>query len=59
MSALPVSLNVLAICMQALVQFPDPVSASNAKQALEGHAIYDGGYNRVRDATALVITPHL
>ena len=33
---------------KALVQFPDPVSASNAKQALEGHAIYDGGYNRVR-----------
>ena len=35
------------VCAQALVQFPDPVSASNAKQALEGHAIYDGGYNKV------------
>ena len=33
--------------LQALVQYPDPQSASNAKQALEGHAIYDGGYNRV------------
>ena len=38
------------MAVQALVQFPDPVSASNAKQALEGHAIYDGGYNRVRTA---------
>ena len=33
---------------QALVQYPDPGSAANAKAALEGHAIYDGGYNRVR-----------
>lgn len=33
--------------MQALIQYPDPVSANNAKTALEGHAIYDGGYNRV------------
>jgi len=30
------------------VQYPDPGSAANAKAALEGHAIYDGGYNRVR-----------
>ena len=34
--------------MQALIQYPDPGSATNAKAALEGHAIYDGGYNRVR-----------
>ncbi len=33
--------------MQALIQYPDPVAANNAKTALEGHAIYDGGYNRV------------
>jgi polypyrimidine tract-binding protein 2 len=32
---------------QALVQYPDQASAANAKMALEGHAIYDGGYNRV------------
>ncbi len=36
---------------QALVQYPDPQSASNAKTALEGHAIYDGGYNRVLPRT--------
>jgi hypothetical protein len=34
-------------CLQALIQYSDPMSAANAKQALEGHAIYDGGYNRV------------
>lgn len=34
---------------QALIQYPDPVAANNAKTALEGHAIYDGGYNRVCD----------
>ncbi len=34
--------------VQALIQYPDPGSATNAKVALEGHAIYDGGYNRVR-----------
>lgn len=33
---------------QVLVQYPDEQSAANAKAALEGHAIYDGGYNRVR-----------
>lgn len=33
---------------QALVQYPDTLSASNAKLALEGHAVYDGGYNRLR-----------
>ena len=33
---------------QALIQYADAVSAANAKTALEGHAIYDGGYNRVR-----------
>ena len=32
---------------QALIQFPDNTAAGNAKAALEGHAIYDGGYNRV------------
>ena len=37
---------------QALVQYPDPGSAANAKAALEGHAIYDGGYNRVRARAA-------
>ncbi|KAK3233288.1 hypothetical protein CYMTET_56405 [Cymbomonas tetramitiformis] len=30
--------------VQALVQYPDMHSAATAKQALEGHAIYDGGY---------------
>lgn len=35
---------------QALVQFPDAGSAGNAKQALEGHAIYDGGFNRLKIA---------
>ena len=43
-------LTRVSVATQALVQFPEPVSASNAKQALEGHAIYDGGYNRVRSA---------
>lgn len=33
--------------LQALIQYPDGMSATNAMQALEGHAIYDGGYNRV------------
>ncbi|BDA43810.1 probable polypyrimidine tract-binding protein 2 [Coccomyxa sp. Obi] len=33
---------------QALIQYPDPASATNAKVALEGHAIYDGGYNRLK-----------
>ncbi|KAK9828852.1 hypothetical protein WJX72_002413 [[Myrmecia] bisecta] len=33
---------------QALIQFPDPVSANNAKTALDGHAIYDGGFNRLK-----------
>lgn len=32
---------------QALVQYPDGASAANAKQALQGHAIYAGGFNRV------------
>ncbi len=53
MLLLPVSPVNSPYCMQALVQFPDPVSASNAKQALEGHAIYDGGYNRVCNTAAL------
>ncbi|KAK9861720.1 hypothetical protein WJX84_002519 [Apatococcus fuscideae] len=35
---------------QALIQYADPVSAANAKTALEGHAIYDGGYNRLKIA---------
>lgn len=30
--------------MQALVQYPDVTSAAVAKEALEGHCIYDGGY---------------
>ena len=33
--------------LQALVQFPDEPTATTAKNALEGHAIYDGGYNKV------------
>ena len=32
---------------QALIQYADGVGAGNAKAALEGHAIYDGGYNKV------------
>ncbi|KAA6421471.1 MAG: polypyrimidine tract-binding protein 1-like [Trebouxia sp. A1-2] len=38
---------------QALIQYPDPVAANNARTALEGHAIYDGGYNRGRQPAAL------
>ncbi|XP_020575483.1 polypyrimidine tract-binding protein homolog 1 isoform X2 [Phalaenopsis equestris] len=30
--------------MQALVQYPDVTTAAVAKEALEGHCIYDGGY---------------
>ncbi|KAK9272031.1 hypothetical protein L1049_002400 [Liquidambar formosana] len=30
--------------MQALVQYPDVTTAAVAKDALEGHCIYDGGY---------------
>ncbi|KAF6171832.1 hypothetical protein GIB67_007353 [Kingdonia uniflora] len=30
--------------MQALVQYPDLTAAAVAKEALEGHCIYDGGY---------------
>lgn len=33
--------------LQALIQYPDGTSATNAMNALEGHAIYDGGYNKV------------
>ncbi|GER45838.1 polypyrimidine tract-binding protein-like [Striga asiatica] len=29
---------------QALIQYPDMATASIAKEALEGHCIYDGGY---------------
>ena len=32
---------------QVLIQFPDDMSASNAKNSLDGHSIYDGGFNRV------------
>ena len=34
--------------LQALIQYPDPTSAGSAKQALEGHAIYEGGCNKVQ-----------
>ncbi|XP_066331326.1 polypyrimidine tract-binding protein homolog 1-like isoform X1 [Miscanthus floridulus] len=30
--------------MQALIQYPDITTTAVAKQALEGHCIYDGGY---------------
>ncbi|XP_072990898.1 polypyrimidine tract-binding protein homolog 1-like isoform X1 [Typha latifolia] len=30
--------------MQALIQYPDLTTAAVAKEALEGHCIYDGGY---------------
>ncbi|CAK0779747.1 hypothetical protein CVIRNUC_004841 [Coccomyxa viridis] len=33
---------------QALIQYPDPTSAGSAKQALEGHAIYEGGCNKLK-----------
>eukprot|EP00240_Pyramimonas_obovata_P004377 CAMPEP_0118924134 /NCGR_PEP_ID=MMETSP1169-20130426/2409_1 /TAXON_ID=36882 /ORGANISM="Pyramimonas obovata, Strain CCMP722" /LENGTH=375 /DNA_ID=CAMNT_0006865221 /DNA_START=93 /DNA_END=1216 /DNA_ORIENTATION=+ len=33
---------------QVLVQYPDLQSAATAKLALEGHAIYDGGYCRLK-----------
>ncbi|KAH1234813.1 Polypyrimidine tract-binding 1 [Glycine max] len=29
---------------QALIQYPDIITASAAREALEGHCIYDGGY---------------
>jgi polypyrimidine tract-binding protein 2 len=29
---------------QALIQYPDVTTAAVAKEALEGHCIYDGGY---------------
>ena len=35
-------------CSQALVQYSNAAEAASAKASLEGHAIYDGGYNRVR-----------
>jgi len=38
------------VVVQALVQYPEGVSATNAMNALEGHAIYDGGYNKVPPA---------
>ena len=40
--------TVIPRVLQALVQYSNPTEAANAKAALEGHAIYDGGYNRVR-----------
>ena len=40
------------------MQYPDPGSAANAKAALEGHAIYDGGYNRVPTASFLATCLH-
>ena len=33
----------------ALVQYPDPHTAGVAKQALDGHPMYDGGHNVVSD----------
>ena len=47
-------LNTPFASLQALIQYPDPVAANNAKTALEGHAIYDGGYNRVCAPSALL-----
>ena len=53
--------QVIVCCkLQALIQYPDPVSANNAKTALEGHAIYDGGYNRVSmHAEIICLSIHL
>ena len=48
--------EALIAVLQALIQYPDPNSAGSAKQALEGHAIYEGGCNKVclaQPATAL------
>ena len=53
LSSFPGSVRVQLL--QALVQFPEAGSAHNAKTALEGHAIYDGGFNRV-PSTYLVMT---
>jgi len=33
---------------QAVVQYATATSANSARQALEGHAIYEGGYNKLR-----------
>jgi hypothetical protein len=33
--------------LQALIQYADVMSASTAKAALEGHAIFEGGFNKV------------
>jgi polypyrimidine tract-binding protein 2 len=32
---------------QALIQYPDVTTATVAKEALEGHCIYDGGYCKI------------
>ncbi|KAL5063695.1 hypothetical protein RYX36_025432 [Vicia faba] len=32
---------------QALIQYPDVTIAASAKEALEGHNIYDGGYHKL------------
>ena len=42
--------------LQALIQYPDPTSAGSAKQALEGHAIYEGGCNKVLLGTAVYMS---
>lgn len=34
---------------QALVQYGDKFTAATAKAALEGHSIYEGGYNRMKE----------
>jgi len=38
---------------QALVQYSDIPSANSAKMALEGHAIFEGGYNKLRISTSV------
>lgn len=40
------TLTLAGFHAQALIQYPDGMSATNAMNALEGHAIYDGGYNK-------------
>lgn len=37
----------LAIASIRSLQYPDVRTADTAKQALEGHAMYDGGHNVV------------
>ncbi|KAL3624023.1 hypothetical protein CASFOL_032839 [Castilleja foliolosa] len=44
---------------QALIQYPDIATATVAKEALEGHCIYDGGYSYSDKSRDYTIPPSL